>query len=574
MNRTILISVAAFIGLLLGWVGFERQQQKHVFSGVVAAGVPVGGLTLEEATAKISAAATTMAPPKLTLKAGEHTLGLVASELGWQPDPAATAERAFAVGKGNWAERFRAWQGKVQIPLVAKVDSSALRQKLQGIAKSLEYPPTDAKAVFKQGAFTVIPDKNGTQLDIESALRIYSQYPDRTELEFFPHTIPAKLNAAMLQPLVDQANSLLRPFALVYQRPQKTITRTLSKTEVAGLLELKDSVQVNALALNKLVARMARAYDQLPVDARYAVGAGGLEIRPEVQGWKLNQPETRKQLALDLLKADVGQFRLPVALKNAQVRVADLPKVENLQLISSATTYYGGSSAERIANVHAAARNLDGYIVPAGGVFNFNTAIGNISPENGFREALVISGGRTVKGVGGGVCQVSTTTFRSLYKAGLPVVERNQHAYRVHWYDPIVGFDAAVYQPYLNMRAINDTPGPIVVRTQFTNSTLTVNLYGIPDGRKVNVSDTMVFSRTPHPPAQYIVDRSLRTGVVKQVDWAVDGMRTRIVRTVVSASGKTRVDQLNSVYQPWRAVYQVGPGTNIGSRNGKALASR
>ncbi|MCX7783361.1 MAG: hypothetical protein N2318_06905, partial [Meiothermus sp.] len=120
-------------------------------------------------------------------------------------------------------------------------------------------------------------------------------------------------------------------------------------------------------------------------------------------------------------------------------------------------------------------------------------------------------------------------------------------------------YDAAVYQPYLNLRATNDTPGPIVVRTAFTRSTLTVRLYGIPDGRQVAVSKPTILSRTPHPPAQYIVDRSLRPGQVKQVDWAVDGYRTRITRTVTRPDGRVAVDVLNSNFRPWRAVYQVGP---------------
>jgi vancomycin resistance protein YoaR len=92
----------------------------------------------------------------------------------------------------------------------------------------------------------------------------------------------------------------------------------------------------------------------------------------------------------------------------------------------------------------------------------------------------VISAGRTVKGVGGGVCQASTTAFRALYKAGLPVLERNQHAYRVHWYDPLIGLDAAVYQPSLNLRMQNDTSGPLLIRTETLPGRTTVRVYGQP----------------------------------------------------------------------------------------------
>jgi vancomycin resistance protein YoaR len=370
----------------------------------------------------------------------------------------------------------------------------------------------------------------------------------------------------MLEPVAQRANELLRPITLVYSEPRQAgggqvHRRTLKVREVATLLSVQEEVRVNPAALNKILAQMAR-HDRLPVDARYVLNPQGqLVVRPEVAGWKMNHPETRKQLELALLRPDLIEFALTVVPKAAQVRAADLPRAEDLRLLAEATTYYGGSSEERIANVHAAARNLDGYVVPAGGVFDFNNAIGNISPENGFKEALVISDGRTIKGVGGGVCQVSTTAFRSLYQAGLPILERHPHAYRVRWYDPLVGYDAAVYQPYLNLRATNDTPGPLVVRTAFTRSTLTVRLYGIPDGRQVLVSKPTILSRTPHPPPQYIVDASLRPGQVKQVDWATDGFRTRITRTITRQDGRVEVDQLYSNFRPWRAVYQMGPQT-------------
>ncbi|GIW24565.1 VanW family protein [Meiothermus sp.] len=568
MRRGLLIGLGIFTGLVLGWAVFERYHHQRVFAGVEAAGVAVGGLTVDEAAAKIAAETQNITPPRLTLKAGDKTLEVSAAELGWKPDARATAERAFAVGRTRFAERIAALLGQVKVPLVPSVDAVALEKRLQAIARSLEYPPQNARVVFKNGRYEVIPEKAGVRLDIQSAIETYVQHPEQTVLEFFPQTLTPRLTAPMLEPVARKASELLRPLTLVYSEPRlagggREHKRTLSANEVASLLEVGEEVRVNPPILNKILAQMAR-HDRLPVDARYVMGPEGqLLVRPETAGWKLHQPETRKQLELALLRPDVSEVALTVVPKTAQVRAADLPQAEDLQLLAEATTTYAGSSNERIANVHAAARNLDGYIVPAGGVFDFNHAIGNISPENGFMEALVISGGRTIKGVGGGVCQVSTTAFRALYQAGLPILERNQHAYRVRWYDPIVGYDAAVYQPYLNLRATNDTPGPLVVRTAFTRSTLTVRLYGIPDGRQVSVSKPVILSRTPHPPPQYIVDNSLRPGQVKQVDWAVDGYRTRITRTITRPDGQVVVDVLNSNFRPWRAVYQVGPQTPV-----------
>ncbi|MER3553972.1 MAG: hypothetical protein C4331_06380 [Meiothermus sp.] len=579
MRRGILITAGVLAGLLLGWAGLERYYAGRIFPGVVAAGVPVGGLVPGDAAKKIASATANLTPPQLTLRAGDKTLTLAASELGWQPDPQATAERALAVGRKSFAERIAAMRGQVQLPLIPKVDAAALKSRLEAVAKSLQYTPKDAVLSLRGDTFVVSPDKPGLQFDIAGALQSFSQQPNETTLELLPHSVPAKVLASTLQPLADEANSLLRPITLTYLEPQvagggQVRTRVLSRAEVAGLLTVKSSVSADSKAVARTIARIATAFDRPTVNARYVLdGQNQLQVKAHQDGWKMNAPQAQKMLTEALFKPSTAEISLPVVAKPASVQEADLPSVDNLQLLAEATTTYAGSKPERVANVHAAAHNLDGYIVPAGQVFDFNAAIGAISPENGFKEALVISNGRTLKGVGGGVCQVSTTTFRALYQAGLPVIERNQHAYRVHWYDPIVGFDAAVYQPYLNMRMMNDTPGPIVVRTVPTPTTLTVRLYGIPDGRQVTVSDPTILSTTPHPPAKYVVEPTLRKGQVVQVDWAVDGMRTRITRTVTSATGESKTDVLNSNFKPWQAIYQIGPGTELGSR-GTALASR
>ena len=139
-------------------------------------------------------------------------------------------------------------------------------------------------------------------------------------------------------------------------------------------------------------------------------------------------------------------------------------------------------------------------------------------------------------------------------------MERNQHAYWVHWYAPQMGFEAAVYQPGVDLKMKNDTGAPILIRTitDMTKGTLTVNLYGIPVKRKVTISDATVLSRTPHPPSKTIYDASLAPGQMKQVDWAVDGYNVQVTRTITDSKG-TRKDTISSNYKPWQAVFAVGP---------------
>jgi len=137
--------------------------------------------------------------------------------------------------------------------------------------------------------------------------------------------------------------------------------------------------------------------------------------------------------------------------------------------------YFRGSSAERLQNIRTAAAQFDGLLVAPGETFSMGEAMGDISLDNGFTEALIIYGGQTIKGVGGGVCQVSTTLFRTAFFAGFPIVERVPHAYRVSYYeqtsggnDPkLAGLDATVYFPLVDFKFTNDSAYWILMETSF-----------------------------------------------------------------------------------------------------------
>ncbi|MDW8481974.1 MAG: peptidoglycan binding domain-containing protein [Meiothermus sp.] len=368
MRRVWLLGTAGFTGLVLGWALLEYHYQQRIYPGVVAAGVRVGGLTVEEATARIAAAGEHQAPPRLTLKAGDQSQEVSATELGWKPDPRATAERAFAVGRGRLAERVAALRGQVEVPLVAHLDAKAVAERLKVIARRLERPPKDAQVVYRKGRYQVLPEESGFQLDIQAALETYLRHPELRTLEFFPRPVAPRITAGMLEGVAARANELLRPIVLVYEEPGGRVHRhTLGVDEVAALLQVGEELRVNRKGLSRLLAQFAARHDRLPEDARYVVGPGGrLEVRPEKDGFKLNQAESLRRLEVQLLRPDLSEFRLPAVPKRARVRAADLPRPEELQLLAEATTTYAGSSPERIANVHAAARNLDGYVVPPG----------------------------------------------------------------------------------------------------------------------------------------------------------------------------------------------------------------
>lgn len=211
-----------------------------------------------------------------------------------------------------------------------------------------------------------------------------------------------------------------------------------------------------------------------------------------------------------------------------------------------------------------AASKFNGVLVKPGETFSFNDVLGDVSAYTGFQQAYVIKEGKTVLGDGGGVCQVSTTLFRAIINAGLPVVERAAHAYRVGYYeqDSPPGFDATVYSPSPDLKFKNDTPGYILIQTSvdLNKLSLVFELYGTNDGRVASVSKPTITNQSPPPPNLYQDDPTLPVGTVKQIDFAAWGATVSFNYTVEKDGQVAYQKTFVSNFRPWQAVYLRGTG--------------
>jgi vancomycin resistance protein YoaR len=232
--------------------------------------------------------------------------------------------------------------------------------------------------------------------------------------------------------------------------------------------------------------------------------------------------------------------------------------------IGRGESYYAHSIPNRIFNVGLASDRINSALIAPGEEVSFNKLVGEVSAATGYRSAYIISQGRTVLGDGGGLCQVSTTLFRAAMNAGLPILERWGHSYRVSYYEQnsSPGIDATVIAPSKDFRFKNDTPGHILIQTinDPKNLHLVIEIYGTSDGRVASVTEPKVWGITPPLPTVYQDDPSLPSGTMKQVDWSASGARASF-EYKVTRDGETLQDQtFSTVYRPWAAVYLRGTG--------------
>ena len=291
------------------------------------------------------------------------------------------------------------------------------------------------------------------------------------------------------------------------------------------------------------------------------------EFKPALNGWQLNQEETNELLRQKIEWLDKGFDEETivepiVATTEPELTTDSINNLGIKEIIGKGESLFRGSIAGRKHNVALTATKLNGTLVAPGETFSFNNTVGDISGATGFQQAYVIQNGRTVLGDGGGVCQDSTTLFRAVLNAGLPIIERQAHAYRVGYYEQNSkpGFDATVYSPSTDFKFVNDTPGHILIQTKtdLDNTKLTIELYGTSDGRKTEITNVRLWGQTPAPPEVYQDDPTLPSGTVKQVDWAAAGAKAAFDWKVTRGEEVLQEKTWYSNYRPWQAVYLRG----------------
>jgi len=321
--------------------------------------------------------------------------------------------------------------------------------------------------------------------------------------------------------------------------------------------------------LTVFLENLAKKIDIPPQEALFRFANGRvLAFRPSTSGQVLDIETTKKEVHSALPLLEEGklpaflEIELPVKAVEPKVNTAEANNLGIKESVGRGTSRFSGSIANRIHNIQLATSRLNGILVTPSEEFSFDKALGDVSKFTGYKEAYIIKEGRTILGDGGGVCQVSTTFFRALLDAGLPITERHPHSYRVAYYEQgsPVGFDASVYDPQWDLKFKNDTGSYLLIQsfTDLKTATLIFELYGTKDGRITTTSKPEVKNQVPPPEDLYQDDPNLPKGEVKQIDWKATGADVSFLR-IVKRNGKVLINEVfSSHYQPWQAVFLRG----------------
>jgi vancomycin resistance protein YoaR len=583
-----------FFGVVLVWmIAYQLAYAGRIFPGVSVAGVDLSGLSPNDAALKLNQTLSYPITGKVLFRDGEKVWVASPVELGMVFDPSASALAAYEYGRkgglfGALAGQIRARGLGADVSPVVIFDQRVAYTYLQNIAVQVDQSVVEASLHVEGTNVVSAPGRLGRALNLDATL-IYlaaqlqtfrdGEVPlviQETAPKFMDVSSQAEAARRILsQPLTITVPNYRQGDPGPWSYDISVLANMLAVEVIDNGTGAEMRVGLNPAALRNSLNDLKTLVDRNPQNARFvfndetgqlepiAISAVGRVMDVEASITVINEALLRDEHAVTLIVTEQ---------QPAVVDTATGGELGITQLVSEQTTYFYGSSAERIQNIVAAASQFHGVLVAPGEIFSMGSILQDISLENGFAEALIIYGGRTIKGVGGGVCQVSTTLFRTVFFGGYPVIERYSHAYRVTYYEMdrssakdarLAGLDAAVFFPLVDFKFQNDSPHWLLMETYVNVAarTITWKFYSTSDGRNITWETTGPMNVVPAPSPVFEENPELKTNEIKQVDYAAQGADVTVTRTVWRGGQVYFTDKFQTHYQPWSAVCQYGPDT-------------
>lgn len=458
---------------------------------------------------------------------------------------------------------------KVSIPLSYTVDEEALSMEIDNISQQTSFKePVYPGVSYVEGSVVIETGSPGEGIDKDKLINDIKKHlsaPTDKEIAIVLMIDDPTITQEQALLLSDRANILLDK-SVVFTFENSSFV--LTENEIVELLSADGGYKKDML--EKAAEAVATSIERRPQNPVFVFTGGKVtEFKPAKDGIALNENKYYELLEDALVELEntentTATYSAPTLNTPPDYTTSEVNDLGIRELIGRGTSRYAHSIPSRIHNIALASKNFNGVLLKPGEVFSFNETLGEVSDATGYQQAYIIKDGRTELGDGGGVCQVSTTLFRAILDAGLPVTERRAHSYRVTYYEQgsPPGIDATVYEPSPDLKFKNDTPGHILIQSVANTKALTLvfEIYGTSDGRVSIISEPVVSSVTPPPEDLYTDDPTLPIGTVKQIDWKAWGAKV-VFDYTVERDGETIIDETYySNYKPWQAKFLKGTG--------------
>jgi vancomycin resistance protein YoaR len=494
-------------------------------------------------------------------------------DLGLTFDYPVLASQAMGVGRsagffGDIGQRFGAWFGSAKLPARATAENAKLAAIIGEIAGELDVPPVDAGVMLKGTSASVTAATSGKMVDrVQLTTSLLTAFTSaERKIEAPVRVVEADVSDAAAQAAMTSVQAMLTEPATVTWGAKSW---KFSAKDLAAMIEFRKarssdgtSWTLNPYASEKETSNTVAPKLGLKIgrparDAKFRTRSGTVTIVPAQTGVGPDFEALAAGITA-AMKGPAGQPRT-VALRTRKtqpkVTTAMAREMNIKERISRFATTYSSGNRPRVNNIHLLGDSLDGKLVKPGATFSFNGAIGERTAAKGYKEANAIVDGKLVPQLGGGICQVGTTLFNTVFLSGLPVVERHNHSFYISHYPK--GRDATVSWGGPDLKFKNSTDSWLLISVSYTNSSITISLYGVDPGYDVT-SKVSPFSNERPFPTEKTKDPKLAEGVKVIDDAGLTGRTCTVTRTVKKDGEVVRADIFKSVYRPKVEIVRVG----------------
>lgn len=583
-RRLILALGITFAVLLViaavGSFAYASGNQGRILPGVSIERVNVAGLTPEAAKAKLLSSLPDVSAGALTVKAGSVEQEIPYAEIGRAYNLDATIDEAMKVGRqGNPLEQLgdqlRTMSAGVTLTPTVSYDSHDLQQRVEQIVASAQVTPVDATISFQNGQYVVMPAADGQQVNADEVVRqaIAALNTDSTA-DTSVSVAATSVSAGITTP--DAQAALSRVEAVTAQPLVLTVgstSHTIAAATLRGWAHLDEtapgqwSVAIDRQPIDQLAALLKSHVDRSAVEAQFKFANGEAVAVPGATGYELDASGSSDSIYNALIGRANGtpspQLTLPVTATVPDFTTEEAESlVARVKLLGTWTTHYIPSKMNGSGqNIRHPADLINGTVVQPGAVFDFVGVAGPITTGNGYTDGAAIIHGKT-KGegvLGGGLCSASTTAFNAALRAGFELGARRNHAYYITRYP--VGLDATIWISggyTQTMSFTNDSEYPIVIRGINKKRTVTFEIWGVPDGRSVKLSDPKISNQQKASEFYEFTD-GLPPRATKVAEYKANGFNAVVIRTVRDANGQIiHQDTITSSYRRVNGVILVG----------------
>ncbi len=477
-RRRLLVLSAVVVGLAALYGADLLLSSGSVPRGVTVAGVGVGGMSLADAEQRLRSeiGPRTEGPVPVTVGDVRGEIDPVAA--GLSVDWAGTLERAGSQPL-NPITRITSFFSEREVGVQTTADPSALSQALEQLGPVVDREPVEGSVRFEGTEPQPVDPQPGQRLDVAASADVLQREwanggAVALPLIELPPTTTAEDVAAAVQEVARPA--VAAPVTVVGENEVRgtvtpeVIAATLSfRAENGGLVQ-----ELNQQAVQDALAPQMAESEVPGRDATFDFAGGRPVVVPSQDGRGVDYEATLAQLLGVLTDPAPREITAVYADQPAEVTTEELQALGNPEVIGDFTT--GGFAADSGVNIRRAAELINGIVVQPGETFSLDAATGPRTAANGYVEAGVIDDGRASRGIAGGASQVSTTLYNAAYFAGMTLVEHRAHSFYISRYP--AGREATIADGAIDNRFRNDNPTPVLIRTQWTPSSVSVQIYG------------------------------------------------------------------------------------------------